>query len=67
MIGGLKCQYFSRRPESSAKSREDELGNKEDDGVGDLLHVREGENGRGLHRRNAAVNILVVGIRNIPC
>ena len=55
MIGGLKCQYFSRRSE---RSREDELGDEEDDGVGDLLQVREGENGRGLRRCNAAVNIL---------
>ena len=43
-------------------SREEELGCEEDDGVGDLLQVREGEDGRGLHQRmryNAAAAVVL--------
>ena len=66
VIGGLKCPYFSSHSDcelnSRPHSREEELGCEEDDGVGDLLQVREGEDGRGLHQRmryNAAAAVVL--------
>ena len=58
VIGGLKCPYFSLHSDCELTSREEELGREEDEGVGDLLQVREGEDGRRLRGKNAMLLIL---------
>ena len=58
----LSASSLLRPTLSSPLSREEELGCEEDDGVGDLLQVREGEDGRGLHQRmryNAAAAVVL--------
>ena len=58
VIGGLKCPYFSCHSDCELILREEELGREEDEGVGDLLQVREGEDGRRLRGKNAMLLIL---------
>ena len=59
VIGGLKCPCFSRHSDCEFHSREEELCCEEDEGVGDLLQVREGEEGRRLRGKCNAVDTVL--------